>query len=147
VNVQVQAPPAFRGLRDLLEGQLRGSGAGGPEPDELFEAGRDRRAQQRGPELRQAFGVDGVDHDSQAMRADGAAGACASSVISMTTLYERTCQGSQSSDSGTPVRRPRRIPRIDHGRLRHLAGSLIHNDVEEWTWQQHAPHTLYGMAT
>jgi hypothetical protein len=80
------------------------------------------------------------------MRADGAAGG-ASSVISKTTLYGRLCQGSQSSDSGTPVRRARRIPRIDHGRLRHLAGPLIHNDVEEWTWQQHAPHTQYGMAT
>jgi hypothetical protein len=37
-------------------------------------------------------------------------------------------------------------PRMGNGRIRRLAGSLI-NDAEEWTWQRHAPHTLYGTAT
>jgi hypothetical protein len=34
---------------------------------------------------------------------------------------------------------------MGHDTSRRFAGSQIHND-EEWTWQQHVPHTLYGMA-
>ncbi|KQN86423.1 hypothetical protein ASE96_12625 [Arthrobacter sp. Leaf69] len=127
VDVQVQAAPALRRPFHLLEGQLRRSRAGGLEPDELLEAGRHRSAQQCRPKFRQAPGVRGVDHDRRDARCGRGAGF--SDVHADTVRMQcpgGTERGSQSTDSGTPVRSLHRIPRMGHGMIRRTAGSRIH---------------------
>ena len=61
------------GLRDLLEGQLRGPGAGGSEPDELFEARGDRRCPAGPPRTPPGASASTALTMIVAMRAAGAA--------------------------------------------------------------------------